>query len=68
MTAFKQLLISKKVNISNCIPIGTDNACVMVGINNGVHAKLKQEYPHLILMRCVCHSIELAMSYASAEC
>ena len=40
----------------------------MVGIKNGVYAKLKQEYPHLILMRCVCHSIQLAMSYASAEC
>ena len=66
--ALKQLLISKKVNINNCIAIGTDNASVMVGINNGVYTKLKQEYPHLILMRCVCHSIQLAMSYASAEC
>ena len=66
--ALKQLLVSKKVNINNCIAIGTDNASVMVGINNGVYTKLKQEYPHLILMRCVCHSIQLAMSYASAEC
>ena len=39
----------------------------MVGINNGVCSKLKQENPSSILMRCVCHSIQLAMSYASAE-
>ena len=66
--ALKQLLISKKVNINNCIAMGTDNASVMVGVNNGVYTKFKREYPHLTLMRCVCHSIQLAMSYASAEC
>ena len=65
--ALKQLLISKKVNINNCIAIGIDNASVMVGINHGVYTKLKQEYPHLTLIKCVCHSIQLAMSYASDE-
>ena len=40
----------------------------MVGINDGVYSKLKQDNPSLLLMRCVCHSIQLAMSYASAEC
>ena len=39
----------------------------MVGINDGVYANLKQENPSLILMRCVCNSIDLAMSYTSAE-
>ena len=41
VTALKQLLINKKVNISNSIAIGTENASVMVGINNGVYAKLQ---------------------------
>ena len=66
VTALKQLLISKKLSISNCIAIGTDNASVMVGINNGVYAKLKEENPYLILS--VCHLVQLAMSYASVEC
>ena len=36
----------------------------MVEITNGVYAKLKQENPSLILMRCVCRSIQLVMSSA----
>ena len=41
--------------------IGTDNASVM-GINNGVHKVLKEEYglKYLVLIRCVCHSLQLA--------
>lgn len=36
--------------------IGTDNASVMTGINNGVHKVLKEEYglKDLVLIRCVC--------------
>ena len=68
VTALIKLLVTKNPNINNCIAIVTDNAGVMVGINNGAYSKLKQENPSLILMRCVCHSIQLVMSYASAEC
>ena len=55
------------LNINNCIAIGTDNASVMVVIKNWVYSKLKEENHSFILMRSVCHSIQLAMSYASAE-
>lgn len=44
--------------------IGSDNASVMVGINNGVHAKLKEVIPNVILIRCTCHSLQLALSHA----
>ena len=49
--------------------IGTDNASVMTGINNGVHAVLKHEYglKDLVLIRCVCHSLQLAVTHASNE-
>lgn len=47
--------------------IGTDNASVMVGINNGVYIKLKEEIPSLIHIPCVCHSLQLAISAAAAE-
>ena len=39
--------------------IGTNNASVMTGINNGVYAKLKAEVPSLTLIRCICHFIQL---------
>ncbi|XP_050062963.1 uncharacterized protein LOC126552316 [Aphis gossypii] len=56
-----------QIDIKNLIGIGTDNASVMVGINNGVHALLKKYNPNLILIRCVCHSIQLATSFACSQ-
>ena len=53
VTALKKLLVTKNVNINNCIAIGTDNASAMVGINNGAYSKLNQENTSLILMRCL---------------
>ena len=43
----------KKFNLKleNLKGLGTDNASVMVGVNNGVFAKLKEEVPGLILVR-----------------
>ena len=66
--SIEKWLVTKNLNINNCIAIGTDNACVILGFNNGVYAKLKQENHSLILMRCVCHTIQLAMPIAYAEC
>lgn len=47
--------------------IGTDNASVMTGVNNGVFKKLKTLAPHLILVKCVCHSLQLSVSSAAKE-
>lgn len=55
------------LDLKNLRGIGTDNASVMVGINNGVYQRLKSEVPNLILIPCVCHSLQLAVSAATAE-
>jgi len=55
----------KGLSINKLVGIGTDNASVMVGINNGVHQKLKEHNPSLILVTCVCHSLKLAVSAAA---
>lgn len=49
--------------------IGVDNASVMTGVNNGVFMKLKQKYnlSNLQLIRCICHSLQLAVCSASEE-
>lgn len=44
--------------------IGCDNASVMVGQHSGVFALLKKEIQHLVLVRCICHSVQLAVSAA----
>ena len=55
--AIKNMLKSKNLELTNLMAIGTNNASVMTGINNGVYAKLKAEVPSLTLIRCICHSI-----------
>jgi hypothetical protein len=63
------LAILQKYNlkIKNVKGIGTDNASVMVGINNGLYNKLQLHAPNLTLFRCVCHSLQLAVSAAAKE-
>jgi hypothetical protein len=39
----------------------------MVGINNGLYNKLQLHAPNLTLFRCVCHSLQLAVSAAAKE-
>lgn len=63
----KMVLSEFDLNMQKCVGIGTDNASVMVGQFNGVHAVLKSEINHLILVPCVCHSIQLAISEVCAE-
>lgn len=67
VAALKNVLAKYKLNIKNLKGIGTDNASVMVGINNGVYTKLKQDIPNLVLIRCVCHSLQLAVSSAAKQ-
>ena len=66
--ALKKCLKDNGLDLQKLLAIGTDNASVMTGINNGVYAKLKKDIPRLILIRCVCHSLQLAVSHAAAEC
>lgn len=65
ISALKATLNEFGLDYKNISGIGTDNASVMTGVNNGVFAKLKADIPGLVLVRCVCHSIQLAVSHAS---
>lgn len=57
------------LKLKKLVGIGTDNASVMTGVNNGLHQFLKKEHelPNLVLVRCVCHSLQLAVSHASEK-
>ena len=46
VNALKLLLAKMKLNLQNLLAVGTDNASAMVGVNNGVYAKLKVKLPH----------------------
>lgn len=69
VSALTAQLEAFKLDKSKLIGIGTDNASVMTGVNAGVHKILQERYalPNLVLIKCVCHSIQLAVSHASCE-
>lgn len=64
-TEILKVLKDFKLNISNMVGLGTDNAKVMTGVNRGVISLLKEKNENIILVPCICHSIQLAVSAAS---
>ena len=68
VSALKTFLSYKKLDLRKLAAIGTDNASVMVGINNCVYAQLKNDVPTIVLLKCACRSLQLAVSHAAAEC
>ncbi|KAK5925672.1 hypothetical protein CgunFtcFv8_018179 [Champsocephalus gunnari] len=66
LVAFLEKCCLKKEKL---LGIGTDNASVMTGNKSGVHQVLKEEYgiKYLVLIRCVCHSLQLAVTHASND-
>lgn len=69
VTALMGFLAKCGLKKENLIGIGTDNASVMTGVRNGVHTSLREEFglTNLVLIRYVCHSLQLAVSHASKE-
>ena len=52
-TALKKELLRLKLIITKLIGIGTNNASVMIDVNNGAYNHLKAVVANLILIRCV---------------
>lgn len=67
LNGMKSVLSFYNLDLQNLRGIGTDNANVMVGRENGVFSMLLKEVDHLILIRCVCHSVQLSVSAAAAN-
>jgi len=53
----KDTLTLYKLFLCNLVGIAIDNVSVMTGINNRLYTKLELDVPHLVLIKCVCHSI-----------
>ncbi|XP_040077359.1 uncharacterized protein LOC120849243 [Ixodes scapularis] len=64
--ALKSLLTRMGLDTKRLLGIGVDNASVNTGVNNGVFEIMKREWnlPNLIMIRCMCHSLQLALSHA----
>jgi hypothetical protein len=62
-------LQKNKIDIKKLNGIGSDNASTMVGSARGVYEIIKTKFnlPKLVLVRCVCHSLQLALSKATEK-
>jgi len=47
------------VNIENIIGFGSDGCSIMMGKNNSVSSRMKEMFPGVFIMRCICHSLHL---------
>lgn len=63
--ALTQALANANLDIKHCIGFGADTTNVMFGNEGGVIAKIREINPHCVFVKCVCHSIALAVSHAS---
>lgn len=57
-------LSQDNLSVRKLMGIGTDGANVMVGSHNSVFTRLKELQQDLILVKCLCHSLALAVSKA----
>lgn len=52
---------------NNLIGFAADGANVMMGKQNSLMTRLKNDVPHLCVVKCICHSFHLCASYASQK-
>lgn len=63
-SAFKNSLAGKNVSLENIVGVACDGANVMVGAKNSFTSRLVKDVPHVLILRCVCHSSALIASKA----
>ncbi|KYM94184.1 Superoxide dismutase [Cu-Zn] [Cyphomyrmex costatus] len=57
---FTNQLKIDNLKLENLLGIGVDGANVMVGEHKSLSSKLKSIIPHLVTVKCLCHSCHLA--------
>ncbi|CAI6358647.1 unnamed protein product [Macrosiphum euphorbiae] len=55
------------LDISNLVGIGTDGANNLCGKHHSLFTLLKQKSPNLQIVRCICHSLNNALSKATEQ-
>jgi hypothetical protein len=65
-TALLDILKESNIPKTQMVGFSADTCNTMFGENNSVSQRLKQEIPHLVTMKCTCHSSHLCCSKAFA--
>ena len=53
--------------LSNCIGFASDGVSCMVGNNNSVWSRIKNESPNCVQMKCICHSLCLCIEHSFSK-
>lgn len=62
--ALTKSLDENKIPIQNWVGFCSDTTNVMMGKNHSVASLIKEKFPKVMIVKCSCHSIHLAASYA----
>lgn len=62
--ALNGALVDRGLDLQAIIGFAADTTNVMFGENSGIVTKIKEVNPHCVFVKCVCHSVALAVSYA----
>ena len=52
----------------NIVGLGTDGANVMTGEHHSLQSLMKESWPHLIHLKCICHTLDLIARGAVSKC
>ncbi|KAJ8932217.1 hypothetical protein NQ314_014837 [Rhamnusium bicolor] len=55
------------LNIEDVLGFAADTTNVIFGQNNSIVSRIKEANPNCVFVKCVCHSVALAVSYACKE-
>lgn len=58
------MLLKRGLLFKNIIGFAADTTKVIFGEKSGMVSKIREENPNCILVKCVCHSVALSVSYA----
>ena len=66
-STIKQAFNEHGIAMENIIGYSSDTTYAMFGKNNSVVKLLTSEFPYVIAVKCSCHLIHLASSYAATK-
>ncbi|XP_015123437.1 uncharacterized protein LOC107045628 [Diachasma alloeum] len=55
------------VPMENVVGFGSDGCRVMMGVQNSVASRLKRDYPHITILKCICPSLHICASEACKQ-
>lgn len=62
-----QSFLEHDIPLNNMIGFAADGCNVMIGEHNSVASRLKENFPGIFILKCVCHSAHLCASEACKE-